>query len=74
LRVTAPVNAEFLGPIVGDFLKRYPEIRLELLSTARGEPRRGGLRRGHPRGVARGFDADREESAILKINSVVPVL
>ena len=35
LRVTAPVNAEFLGPIVGDFLKRYPEIRLELLSTAR---------------------------------------
>jgi len=32
LRVTAPVNVEFLGPIVGDFLKRYPEIRLELLS------------------------------------------
>jgi len=35
LRVTAPVNVEFLGPIVGDFLKRYPEIRLELLCTGR---------------------------------------
>jgi DNA-binding transcriptional LysR family regulator len=35
LRVTAPVNAEFLGPIVADFLKRYPEIRLELLCTTR---------------------------------------
>lgn len=35
LRVTAPVNVEFLGPIVGDFLKRYPEIRIELLCTGR---------------------------------------
>src|SRR2546428_13333827 len=24
LRVTAPTNAAFLGPIVSDFLKRYP--------------------------------------------------
>jgi len=35
LRVTAPVNAEFLGPIIADFLERYPEIRLELVCTAR---------------------------------------
>ena len=35
LRVTAPVNVEFLGPIIAGFLKRYPEIRLELLCTAR---------------------------------------
>src|SRR6266478_7923795 len=30
LRVTAPVNAAFLGPIVGDYLKRYPDVRLDL--------------------------------------------
>src|SRR5882724_7847002 len=30
LRLTAPVNAAFLGPIVSDFLKRYPEVRLDL--------------------------------------------
>src|SRR6266404_3386194 len=35
LRVTAPVNAAFLGPIVGDYLKRYPEVRLDLFCTAR---------------------------------------
>lgn len=35
LRVTAPVNVEFLSPIVSDFLKRYPEVRLELLCTGR---------------------------------------
>ncbi len=35
LRVTAPVNFEYFGPIIGDFLKRYPEIRLELLCTGR---------------------------------------
>jgi DNA-binding transcriptional LysR family regulator len=35
LRVTAPVNAAFLGPIVADFLKRYPEVRLELFCTSR---------------------------------------
>jgi DNA-binding transcriptional LysR family regulator len=35
LRVTAPVNAAFLAPIVSDFLKRYPEVRLELFCTTR---------------------------------------
>ena len=35
LRVTAPVNAAFLGPIIGDFLKRYPEVRLDLFCTSR---------------------------------------
>lgn len=35
LRVTAPVNAAFLGPIVSDYLKRYPEVRLDLLCTGR---------------------------------------
>jgi DNA-binding transcriptional LysR family regulator len=35
LRVTAPVNASFLGPIVSDYLKRYPEVRLDLFCTAR---------------------------------------
>ncbi len=35
LRVTAPVNMAFLGPIVSDYLKRYPEVRLELFSTGR---------------------------------------
>jgi DNA-binding transcriptional LysR family regulator len=35
LRVSAPVNVDFLGPILSDFLQRYPEVRLELLCTAR---------------------------------------
>jgi DNA-binding transcriptional LysR family regulator len=35
LRVTAPTNAAFLGPIVTDYLKRYPEVRLELHCTGR---------------------------------------
>ncbi|WP_394833553.1 LysR family transcriptional regulator [Pendulispora rubella] len=35
LRVTAPANATFLAPIVSDYLKRYPKVRLELNSTAR---------------------------------------
>jgi DNA-binding transcriptional LysR family regulator len=35
LRVTAPVNMSFLGPIVGDYLKRYPEVQLELFCTQR---------------------------------------
>src|SRR5262249_31290315 len=35
LRVTAPVNDAFLGPIVSDYLKRYPEVRLELFCTSR---------------------------------------
>jgi DNA-binding transcriptional LysR family regulator len=28
LRVTAPTNAAFLGPIVSAYLKRYPEVDL----------------------------------------------
>lgn len=35
LRVTAPVNVNFLGPIVSDYLKRYPEVRLDLFCTGR---------------------------------------
>ncbi|MGH7286184.1 MAG: LysR family transcriptional regulator, partial [Polyangiaceae bacterium] len=35
LRVTCGPNAAFLGPIFGDYLKRYPEVRLEIVSTNR---------------------------------------
>jgi DNA-binding transcriptional LysR family regulator len=35
LRVTAPVNVAFLGPIVSDYLKRYPDVRLDLFCTGR---------------------------------------
>jgi DNA-binding transcriptional LysR family regulator len=35
LRVTAPIHVAFLGPIVSDYLKRYPETRLLLFCTAR---------------------------------------
>src|ERR1700694_2508936 len=35
LRVTAGSNVAFLGPIVSDFLKRYPEIEIEVSCTAR---------------------------------------
>ena len=35
LRVTAPIHVGYLGPIVADFLKRYPDVRLELLCTGR---------------------------------------
>jgi DNA-binding transcriptional LysR family regulator len=35
LRVTAPLNFAFLGPIVADFLKRYPEVQLDLVCTDR---------------------------------------
>src|SRR5260370_10849152 len=35
LRVTAPVNVAFLGTIVSDYLKRYPEVRLDLFCTGR---------------------------------------
>lgn len=35
LRVTAPVNLSALGPLAGEFLARYPEVRLELLCTDR---------------------------------------
>src|SRR5207244_12524220 len=34
LRVTAPVNVAFLGPIVSSYLKRYPEVRLEVFCSA----------------------------------------
>src|SRR5262249_19537672 len=35
LRVTAGPNAAWLGPIVADYLKRYPEVRVELVTTTR---------------------------------------
>jgi DNA-binding transcriptional LysR family regulator len=35
LRVTAPLTFSFLGPIVSGFLKRYPEVQLELVCTDR---------------------------------------
>jgi DNA-binding transcriptional LysR family regulator len=35
LRVTAPANFGFLAPIISDFLRRYPEVSIELLSTTR---------------------------------------
>jgi DNA-binding transcriptional LysR family regulator len=35
LRVTTPLSFGFLGPIVAEFLKRYPEVQLELVCTDR---------------------------------------
>ena len=35
LRVTAPVSVAFLGPIVSDYLRRYPEVRVDLFCTSR---------------------------------------
>ncbi|HZI08323.1 MAG TPA: LysR substrate-binding domain-containing protein [Archangium sp.] len=35
LRVTAPLTFNFLGPIVAEFLKCYPEVQLELVCTDR---------------------------------------
>ncbi|WPB82699.1 LysR substrate-binding domain-containing protein [Archangium violaceum] len=35
LRVTAPLTFSFLGPIVAEFLKRYPEVQVELVCTDR---------------------------------------
>jgi DNA-binding transcriptional LysR family regulator len=35
LRVTAGLNAGWLGPIVADYLKRYPEVRIDLVCTER---------------------------------------
>lgn len=35
LRVSAPTNSSFLGPIVSDYLKQYPDVRIELDCTAR---------------------------------------
>src|SRR5258708_8793271 len=33
LRVTAPINAIFLAPIVSEYLERYPEVQLALFCT-----------------------------------------
>jgi DNA-binding transcriptional LysR family regulator len=35
LRITAPINVSFLGPIVSEFLGRYPEVQIELFCTQR---------------------------------------
>jgi DNA-binding transcriptional LysR family regulator len=35
LRVSAPINAGFLSPLISDYLKRYPQVRLELFNTTR---------------------------------------
>jgi len=34
LRVTAPLNLAMLGPIIGQYLARYPEVRIELSANA----------------------------------------
>lgn len=35
LRVTAGLNSAYLGPIISDYLKHYPEVRLEVFCTGR---------------------------------------
>src|ERR1043166_1016329 len=35
LRVTAPVSASFLASAISGFMKKYPDVQLELLNTAR---------------------------------------
>jgi DNA-binding transcriptional LysR family regulator len=35
LRVTAPVNMDFLGPICAEYLERYPEVQLDFVCTDR---------------------------------------
>jgi DNA-binding transcriptional LysR family regulator len=35
LRVTAPLNLVLIGPLISDYLARYPEVRLELSANAR---------------------------------------
>ncbi|MCI0570521.1 MAG: LysR family transcriptional regulator [Myxococcaceae bacterium] len=35
LRVTVPLNFSILGPIAAEFLKRYPEVQLEVVCTDR---------------------------------------
>lgn len=35
LRVTAPLNLAFIGPVIRDYLERHPQVRLELSANAR---------------------------------------
>jgi DNA-binding transcriptional LysR family regulator len=35
LRITAPINMGFLAPIISDYLKRFPEVNIDLFCTAR---------------------------------------
>src|SRR5262245_61337770 len=35
LRVTAPIGAAWLGPIVAEFLERYRDVQLDLFCTGR---------------------------------------
>jgi DNA-binding transcriptional LysR family regulator len=35
LRVTAPINASYFGPIVAEYLQRHAEVRVELFCTGR---------------------------------------
>src|SRR5262249_30043274 len=35
LRVTLPLNFDFMGPLVVDFAKKYPEMTLEMVGTDR---------------------------------------
>jgi DNA-binding transcriptional LysR family regulator len=35
LRVTAGPNAAVLGPVIAEYLKRYPDVRVEFVTTAR---------------------------------------
>lgn len=35
LRITAPLSFSLLGPIVGEYLKRYPSVQVELVCTDR---------------------------------------
>ena len=35
LRVTTPLSMGFLGPLISRFLRRYPEVRLEMMCTDR---------------------------------------
>jgi DNA-binding transcriptional LysR family regulator len=35
LKITSPLSFAMLGPIVGNFLRRYPEVQVELMSTDR---------------------------------------
>jgi DNA-binding transcriptional LysR family regulator len=35
LRITTGPNVAFLGPIISDYLKRYPDVRIEIVATTR---------------------------------------